>query len=455
MQDNLARRAGQSRWLNRSALQLVTLALIASGCTASVAPPASGQPSTAPSASDTGQSTPRASGASARVDGWRADLEGLVPAMEALHPDLYHGTPRQDLEAAVDDILATVPAASDDELLVGVLHVAALVSAKGRDGHTGAYVWGGGEYPLHSLPLRLWLFSDGLYVVDALPPYEALIGQRVATVAGLPIAAVQAALDPLIPRDNAQTVTLLTPRFLLIPEVLHGLGLVAATDAVELGSIDDGGRQTATTVLAVAMAEYNAWAGAYGLDLPARPASGFLARMDEPLWWSDAQQPGVLYVQYNRVDGVSNTAVDELRAALAGPDLRRVVVDIRHNYGGETRAIRPVLDALEQAPARPLVLVTGRNTFSAAVLFAAELERVLDPAFVGEPMGGSPNFYANSRDIALAHAGITVSVSTEWYVGSSADDPRLEIEPSVAVEMSAADYFGDTDPALAAAIGTP
>ena len=203
------------------------------------------------------------------------------------------------------------------------------------------------------------------------------------------------------------------------------------------------------------MAEYNAWAGAYGLDLPARPASGFLARMEEPLWWSDAGPSGVLSVQYNRVDGVSDAAIDGLRAALAGPDVRRVVVDIRHNYGGETRAIRPVLDALEGAPPHPLGLVTGRNTFSAAVLFAAELERILDPAFVGEPMSGSPNFFANSRDITLAHAGITVSVATEWYVGSTVDDPRLEIEPSVMVAMSSADYFGDADPALAAAISTP
>ena len=375
--------------------------------------------------------------------------------MEALHPNLYHGTPRPDLEAAIDAVRATLPAASDDELLVGVLKVVALVSAHGRDGHTGAYVWGGGDYPLHSLPLRLWLFSDGVYVVDALPPYESLIGHRISTVAGRPIAVVQAALDPLIPRDNAETVTLLTPRFLLIPEVLHGLKLVAATDTVELGSVDGDGRETTSAVQSVPMAEYNAWAGAYGLDLPARPASGFLARMDEPLWWSDAGPSGVLSVQYNRVDGVSDAAIDGLRAALAGPDVRRVVVDIRHNYGGETRAIRPVLDGLEGAPPHPLVLVTGRNTFSAAVLFAAELERILDPAFVGEPMSGSPNFFANSRDITLAHAGITVSVATEWYVGSTVDDPRLEIEPSVMVAMSSADYFGDADPALAAAIGTP
>ena len=45
-----------------------------------------------------------------------------------------------------------------------------MVSADGCDAHTGAYVWGNGTYPLDSMPLRLWLFDEGVYIVDALPP---------------------------------------------------------------------------------------------------------------------------------------------------------------------------------------------------------------------------------------------------------------------------------------------
>ena len=61
-----------------------------------------------------------------------------------------------------------VPTLTDDELLVAVVGLAASVSRKGCDAHTGAYIWGGGSYPLQSLPLRLWLFGDDVYVVDAL-----------------------------------------------------------------------------------------------------------------------------------------------------------------------------------------------------------------------------------------------------------------------------------------------
>ena len=127
--------------------------------------------------------------------------------MAAIHPDLTHGTSRAELDAAATALSATVDRASDDELMVGVLRIVALVSRAGCDAHTGAYVWGSGTYPVDSLPLRLWLFpgeadSDQVVVVDALPPYEALVGSRIEAIEGHPIADVIAAIDPIVPRDK-------------------------------------------------------------------------------------------------------------------------------------------------------------------------------------------------------------------------------------------------------------
>ena len=62
---------------------------------------------------------------------------------------------------------------------------------------------------IDSLPLRLWLFADDegadeVVVVDALAPYRDLIGSRIDTIDGHPIADVLAEIDPIVPRDNAQ-----------------------------------------------------------------------------------------------------------------------------------------------------------------------------------------------------------------------------------------------------------
>lgn len=405
---------------------------------------------TPPSSASATTVTSPSPAADPRVEGWRNDLAELLPAMEAIHPDLYHSTSKAQVQAEIERLQAAVPNATDDELMVGVMRLVAMVSADGRDGHTGAFVWGTGEYPVHSLPLRLWTFADGLVVVDALGPYRTLVGDRVVSIAGRPGGRVLAAVHPLVPRDNASTVELVTPRLLLIPEVLHGLGLVGSNGAIELALETASGARKTVRVEPIPMARYNDWATAYGLDLPERPGPPFFSDHATPLRFS--RSPGTLYVQYDRVETLDSGLLDALEHALERPDVERVVVDIRWNYGGETFGYDEVLDPLVRAgrSGAELFVITGRNTFSAASLFAAELEKRTDATFVGEPMGGSPNLFGNPDDVLLPYSGLDVTVASEYFVRSTPDDPRLTIEPDIEVEPTSADWFAGRDPAMEA-----
>jgi C-terminal processing protease CtpA/Prc len=186
-------------------------------------------------------------------------------------------------------------------------------------------------------------------------------------------------------------------------------------------------------------------------------AAKYLDRSAEALWWTDVAVGSTLYVQYNRVVPVDSARIDELRALAGSDQVSRVVIDIRHNFGGETDAYEPLLDALIDIDAEPsaLYVVIGRNTFSTASLFAADVERETDAVFVGEPMGGSPNLFGDPSEVTLPFTGIAVSVAGEYYVRSTEDDPRLTIEPDVATPLSAADYFAGIDPALEAILERP
>ncbi len=385
-----------------------------------------------------------------RIAGWRSDIAALVPGMDRLHPDLGHGTPVADLEAAATQLSADVPTRDDDELLDGVLRIVAMVSAKGCDAHTGAFVWGTGTYPVDSLPLRLWLFGDDVVIVDALPPYEALVGLTIDTIDGHPIATVLEDLDPLIPRDNEQTVRLLAPRYLLMPQVLRGLGLIDQ-GAVSLGMHASDGRRTAVDVDPVPMAAYNAWAGPYGLHLPADPNVLYLSRIDDALWWQQLPTSGTLLVQSNRMDRLPSATISDLRTALHGDGIDRIVLDLRHNFGGEVSAIDPLVGLFEDAavnqPGR-LFVITGRNTFSAGSLLVARLDATTEATIVGEPMGGCPTAYGNSSNMTLPFSGIAVSVAGMLEVGTSATDPRDTIRPDLGVELTRDDWASGSDPAL-------
>ena len=443
---------------------VLALALVAVGCNATPTtsagptPPPSGSAGASPSsgAASPGTTPPSPAATPDRVAGWQSDLALLVPGMERLHADLYHGVSEAALEDAVTALSATVPTASDDELLAGVLRVVAMVSAGGCDGHTGAFIWGSGRYPLDSLPLRLWLFGDDVVVVDALPPYEHLIGGRIVSIETHPAAEVVEALDPLVPRDNAQTVRLLLPRFMVITQVLRGAGL-ADDGPVSIVVEDADGRGSTADVEPVPMVRYNGWAGQYGLHLPANPRVPYLSRLDDALWWEVLDDGVTLFVQYNRVDRLGATVLTQLGNAMRDPAIDRIVLDVRHNFGGELSALDEMV-GLFQDPmfdqAERLFIVSGRNTFSAGSLLIARLQRDTAAEVLGEAMGGCPTFWANTVPLQLHWSGIQVSVAEDLVVGVDPSDTRHGILPDTTIELTLDEWLAGEDPVLDSLVGS-
>ena len=124
--------------------------------------------------------------------------------------------------------------------------------------------------------------------------------------------------------------------------------------------------------------------------------------------------------------------------------MERVVVDLRHNGGGNNVTYRHFLSVLQDPlidrPGR-LVLLTGRLTFSAAANFATELEQTTGAWFAGEAMGGSPNLYGDVRETHLVNSGQSVFVATRYWQKSTPDDPRVTIEPALPVPYSLEDWL--------------
>ena len=422
-------------------------------CTSSPSASPSTAPATAPASAPTALATPTAGPPSPqasldRVAGWQADIQSIVPGLERIHPNPFHGTPKADIEAAAAALSADAPNLTDDQLMVGVARIAALVSAKGCDGHTGVFMWGTGTYAVESLPLRLWLFGDDVVVVDALAPHEDLIGATIESIEGMAIADVRTALDPLIPRDNDQTVRLLTPRYLLIPQVLRGIGL--QNDSSVRFRYSKAGASAEIDLASIPMEDYNNWAGPYGLHLPGNPDVRSLSRIDDDLWWEMLPDGETLYVQYNRVEFLGSN-ITVLGQALKAPEVTRVVLDMRHNFGGEVRPLDTMVglfnDAAVDQPGK-LFVITGRNTFSAASMLVARLEAQTDAVFIGEPMGGCPTFYGNVVELPLPHSGLSVLVSSTFEVGADANDTRQNIELDGQAELTQEEWAAGEDPAM-------
>lgn len=395
--------------------------------------------------------TPSATDFEARNAGWVADLERLVTAREEFHPEPWHGIDRAHYVAAVGEVAGRVPDLTDDQLLVEVVRLAAMPTWAGRDGHGGIHPWAEGDHPTHLAPLRLYAFADGIFVVDALPPYRDLIGDEVTHIGGHAVDDVLAAVEPLVPRDNHQQVLSHGVRLMLTAEILAGLGLIddpAMPIPFTFASAGDVG------VVPAAMAAYERWAGGHlSLTVPPRPnGAPWVSRMEEPSWFEWQAGTGTLYIQYNVVMGRMPSAIDEIERRRAEGGLERIVVDVRHNGGGDNTTYSGFVRALRETDADgvPVYVIMGRHTFSAAGNFVTELEQTTRAILVGEDLGSSPNQYGDAVSLPLEHSGLILRVAPIWNVKSEPDDPRITIEPDIRVDLTSADYFGDVDPALEA-----
>lgn len=369
--------------------------------------------------------------------------------LEIIHPEPFHGIGRDEWVADMRHIQSGLSAGRMPErTMVEVMALVASLSREGRDGHQFAIPIEGGPM----LPIRVFEFSDGLFVTDALD--QALIGARLTSIAGLPVNQVLDLLEPLVPRDSPATVPAFRSFFLLRADVLEGLGLIEDDARVDL-TLERDGNEIDTSVETIGQGEFDDWVGRFGIfQLPARDGLRFTPL--EPLLRTERLDDGTLYVGLREVQSVPSSQVAAISAALEDPAVTRVVFDLRHNLGGNNQTYPHLLSVIRGIE-QPLWVLTDRHTFSAAANLATEIEQTTAARFAGEPMGGGLNFWNDVQFIDLDHLPIplSVGVSTRYWQKSTADDARLTIEPDLVVPYLSGDYFSGTDAVLEAVLRAP
>jgi hypothetical protein len=383
---------------------------------------------------------PGASGASSDAS---PDIRNLVTELEQRHPNPYHAVSHQDFHRAADDLAARSPSLTRSQTIVGVMRLMHMLGE--RDGHSGLFPFVPSNYGgLHSYPLRLWRFPEGMNVIRS--EDAALVGARVMSIGGLPMAEVEARVRPLVPRDNEWSLLDNLPYFVVTAEVLDGLGIAPVWE-LELR----GGGRVERTFAAISNAEY-ASTLLDGWWQQSRRAPLFIRLSHVPYGISVIDRGRALYVSYNQTIDPGRVPQRLVRLA-ARKRVRRIVVDLRMNGGGNNTTYYGLVQALRHRrvnrPKRLAVLI-GRRTFSAAGNFAADVDRRTRARFFGEPTGGAPSQWGDHVPIPMPSLGVSSGTAIE-YVGDPSDT-RVATMPQVPVEITAADWFGGRDPVLAAAL---
>lgn len=109
-----------------------------------------------------------------RTGGWRSDLDVLVHEVQRQHYVYRRAALPRAFVTGVDRLKARIGEFSDERVLAEANRLMVLLG----DGHTYVLPAAATKVPGRWLPLHLYWFPDGLYVIDATDEYADLVGQR-------------------------------------------------------------------------------------------------------------------------------------------------------------------------------------------------------------------------------------------------------------------------------------
>ncbi len=388
-----------------------------------------------------------------RTDGWRYDLKLLVRELRRLHYHLSKRPAPPGLERLVRKLHDDIPKLGDHQIEVAFMKLMRLAG----DGHTEIaptyyYLPDEGK----ALPVRFYLFEEGLFVVSASAAHKDLAGARVLRFGDQAVDRVREALAAIISRDNDMWVRHVAPAMMRQPQLLHGLGLIPDGDRVAL-TVRDGQDRERTVVLPARGGKVSAdW-----VDARARapgPAPLYLKNRDAAYWFEYLPASRTVFFQFNRVRDDPKEPFEKfcgrLFAFIDKNAVERLVIDARWNSGGDNTLLGPLVRGLVRCDKvnrrGKLFVIIGRNTFSAAQCAVTWIERCTNAVFVGEPTGSSPNFVGETVPLKLPYSKMLASISDLYWQNAVAEDNRTWLAPQIYTPPTFAAYVANRDPALEA-----
>jgi hypothetical protein len=315
----------------------------------------------------------------------------------------------------IASLKARAPDLTRAQFFLGVAEAVALAD----NAHTSvdAKAW---REQLDGAPLRLQWFEEGLYVVRAAAPYEALRGKRVLEIDGID----PAVLDREAARyfgGTAEHAHVSSPLLMESPEALNALHPEAPRDRMVVRAAIPGGGERTTEVPAIPV----------GRDTDLQWFSARDAKAEQPPslrgaggnFYAQQLASGVLYLHLWRIHDAPGGSLEQaIRDALGppgAPPWRRIILDLRFDGGGDVPVVHGAMKALPArlAPDGKVVILEDATTFSAAIIAAALAKHFAGAraVIVGEKPGDRLAFWAEGNDIRLPNSNIRVTTATGYH----------------------------------------
>ncbi len=397
-----------------------------------------------------------------RDEGWRYDLWFLARELKRIHFDPFKYTARDEFDGYVKKLHDDIPKLTDPQIEIGLMKLA----RKMGDGHTlirpasiqlsERMLADRGVVDRRVAPIELYLFAEGLFITAASPKHADIVGAQVLRIGDHTVEKVMETLDQVISQDNKMWPKNVGPAMMRNPRTLNGLGLIPDADKMVITINDREGKLRTVTLVSEQVDLTDDWQ--QSRQGAAAPEPLYLKNRKANYWFEFIPDSKTLYFQYNAVAQDPKETLPEfcerMFKFIKENPVERLVIDMRWNGGGNNFYNRPIIHGLirneKVNQLGKLFVIVGRQTYSAAMCGATEIERHAKAIFVGEPTGSSPNFVGESIIINLPYSKMSGSISDLYWQNSVAMDYRVWISPQLYAPPTFDSYRANRDPAMEA-----
>jgi len=385
---------------------------------------------------------------------WVADIDFLANELPQKHYNFFTIKDKKTFIDGLDKLKFSCAKLTDIEVAIKLQQ---LIAGFG-DSHTGVN-YGQLIDKNKILPLHLYWFSDGLYILHTTQENIEILGHQLLSVNGVPLKIITDSLSTLTTKDNQAIIKNSVPKLLPLVQVLDCFGFIQGEE-IELELKDLNGNKKTHVIKAAEMSRQN--------RKMFKPDSLALCYRNERAFFIDYYQAtdNIYYLQYNRCwskelelqYGNAQNAEkmpsfkefeEKVFQTVNKNSIDKVVFDLRFNGGGNssqgTEFVEKFATVLEKNPKMKIYVIIGRNTFSSAILNAMDIKRITNAIFIGEETSGKPNHFGEVKSFQLPGSGIRVDYSTKYF--KRTDEKVSTISPDIKIEPSFSDFVSGIDPA--------
>jgi hypothetical protein len=368
---------------------------------------------------------------------WQEDIRYFKEQLVKRHKNAFHHVSKEEFENDIERLYNDVPSLKDYQVIVRLLQI----TAKVGDGHTAVHLPG----TFKRYPVALNWFEDNLYVNATTPEYKAVLGTRLLKVGDLTLEEVNKKLATVLSQDENKWFDMNTgPAYLLIPEILVTLNVIPDYDHASFTFLDSGSKEIKIDLIPVPVGQGIQWITA------SKSQPLFRQKLNDPFWFTYLGEINAVYLNFKNYNDLNENAsklfdfIDEKKAT-------RLIVDLRFNGGGDFKKGRRLL--ISRIKENSLInqkgnlfVITGRRTFSAAMVNSIDFKKETNAMILGEPPGERPNSYSENDEMKLPNSGLIVSYSTRYYKFLDEDVPAFE--PDTRIDPKWNDYLEGRDAVL-------